>query len=153
MFQSFRGEATLRAFRGYKNKRLARVDFYTSRRRNPSMDFVCGHLGRERKELISSSSFFLFLPRPEGGFHGSLDSLLSFSVFECTGCQGRLLTLHTHTFHTQRERRGIGIVSQWDSCQIQTIYIYKYKRKRRKKKVTGPDKERSLGCCGCDERP
>jgi hypothetical protein len=28
----------------------------------------------------------------------------------------------------------MGIVSQWDSCQIQTIYM--------KKKVTGPDKER-----------
>lgn len=58
----------------------------------------------KKKEKNQRTYFvsFLFLPRPEGGFHGSLDSLLSFSVFECTGCQGRCLR-YTHISHTHTD--------------------------------------------------
>lgn len=126
---------------GNKNKRLtfARGFFIykTSRPRNPSMDFVFGAAILEIKREK-------FLPRPGGGFHGSLDSLLSFSLHVLRVY--RLSRSFAYATRTDWGRGGeMGIVSQWDSCQIQTIYM--------KKKVTGPDKERSLGCCGCDERP
>jgi hypothetical protein len=68
------------------------------------MDFVCSHLGSEKKkkrtkELISF--LFCFFRALKEASTGPW-TRFSLSVFECTGCQGRCLR-YTHFSHTHTD--------------------------------------------------
>lgn len=100
--------------------------YKTSRPRNPSMDFVFS--------VRPFWSIKNFLPRPGGGFHGSLDSLLSTWVLRVY----RLSRSFAYATRTGDWEEG-----KWASWANGIAARYKqFIWKRKKKKVTGPDKER-----------